>query len=100
MCRSAVLPKPNGIVGLNVGTINRDKYFGNLTAVDVEIDGTFHHFRLNPLFWKSCPEIRDEGNTTIIRDWLERRNALIWEPGSPPKFDLEPLGDGRFRLVS
>ena len=99
-CRSEAAPKPKGIVGLNVGEVNRREHFGNLLEVDVEIDGTFRHFILNTLFWISCPEIRDEKNSTIIRDWLARRGALVWKKGFPPKFTLEPLGNGRFRLVS
>ena len=34
-----------------------------------------------------------------IRDWLRRHHTLNWPRRHPPRFQLLPLGEGRFRLV-
>lgn len=85
--------------GIRVGIPNRNQHFHrSWTEIEVEIDGKPHRFALTPGFWNKCPEFRDAGGT-VIRDWLLRHNALEWTAGEPPRFQLLPLGAGRFRLV-
>ena len=85
--------------GIRVGVPNRDKYFDPAwKSIEVEIDGHFHCFRLTAGFWRHCPEFRDSGKP-IIREWLRRKHMLDWPRGKPPRMELVPLGDGKFRLV-
>ena len=86
--------------GIRVGKPNRDKYFNSdWETIEVELDGRFHTFNLTPSFWRDCPEFRDRGRP-IIREWLRRHHSLRWPRGQPPRFELVPLGGGRFRLLS
>lgn len=88
----------SGTFGIRVGMSNRDKHFlRSWTRIEVEIDGQVCEFKLTPGFWNKCPEFRDSGST-VIRDWLQRQHMTKWPSGRPPRFQLEPLGDGRFRL--
>jgi hypothetical protein len=90
------------VFGLYLGTQNRHEFFNGLTEARVEIDGTVYVFSLaRKSFWTTCPELRDKDTTgTPIRDLLERHNSLTWPKGSPKRFEMVPLGDGRFRLQS
>ncbi len=89
----------SGTFGIRVGFPNRTLHFDRLwTEIEVEIDGQPHRFALTPGFWNKCPEFRDSGSTAI-RDWLRRHHTLDWPTGQPPRFQLVPLGEGRFRLV-
>src|SRR5262245_32747292 len=85
--------------GIRVGRANRDQWFSrDWVEIEVEMDGTFHRFRLTPGFWNKCPEFRDSG-TTAIRDWLQRHRTTKWAKGEMPEMELTPLGGARFRLV-
>jgi hypothetical protein len=86
--------------GIRVGFVNRSTYFDSTwSAVEVEIDQTWHTFALTKGFWNKCPEFRDRG-TPVIRNWLSRHYSLIWLRGNPPRFELLSLGENRFRLVA
>lgn len=88
-----------GTFGIRVGIPNRDHHFSRSRAeIEVEVDGQPHRFALTPGFWNKCPEFRDSGGT-VIRDWLRRHRTLDWPTAHPPRFQLLPLGGGRFRLV-
>ena len=85
--------------GIRVGYPNRRAYFKqDWTSIEVEMDGRSYYFNLTPGFWNQCPEFRDRG-TPVIREWLRKHRILNWASGNPPKFELTPLGNGRFRLV-
>jgi hypothetical protein len=85
--------------GIRVGVPNRDEFFEkSWTEIEVEIDGQFHCFALTAGFWHHCPEFRDSG-APVIRDWLRRHRSLTWPPRQPPKAQLVPLGNRRFRLL-
>ncbi len=85
--------------GIRVGKANRGKYFDpDWKFIEVEIDGRFHRFELTAGFWKDCPEFRDRGKP-IIRKWLQRNRSLKWPSRQPPKVELVPLGNGKFRLL-
>jgi hypothetical protein len=89
----------SGTFGIHVGIANRDLHFDRTwNEIEVEIDGRPHRFRLTRGFWNQCPEFRDSGGTAI-RDWLRRHHTLTWPRRRPPRFQLLPLGEGRFRLV-
>lgn len=49
---------------------------------------------LTSSFWTSSPELR----SPRIRAFFERHGVVPWEKNQPPHFELEPLGDGAFRL--
>lgn len=86
--------------GIRVGVQNRDTYFDpTWTTIEIEVDGVFHTFQITPGFWRRCPEFRDSGSP-VIRGWLNRHYTLTWPRGEPPRVELIPLGDGRFRLGS
>jgi hypothetical protein len=89
-----------GTFGIRVGMRNRDRLFDrSWSQIEVEIDGQFQTFVLTPGFWNKCPEFRDSGGT-VIRDWLRQLHTLDWPSGEPPRFQLLPLGGGRFRLLA
>ena len=89
----------NGTFGIRVGFPNRDRHFDrSWTEIEIEVDGQLHRFALTPGFWNKCPEVRDSGSTAI-RDWLRQNRTLNWQTGEPPRFQLVPIGAGRFRLV-
>ena len=87
------------VFGVRVGAANRDQYFRpHWTEIEVEIDGQWHQFALTTGFWNKCPEFRDKG-TPVIREWLRSHFTLNWPIGHPPRFQLQPMGGNRFRLV-
>ncbi|MCU0304466.1 MAG: hypothetical protein MUC56_10455 [Thermoanaerobaculales bacterium] len=49
---------------------------------------------LTESFWHGSPELR----STHIRDFLLRHGLVDWPKNRPPRFELEPLGGGDFRL--
>ncbi len=49
---------------------------------------------LTSSFWSSAPELR----SARIRRFFERHGVIPWQKSRPPHFELEPLGDGVFRL--
>jgi hypothetical protein len=89
----------SGTYGIRVGLRNRDRYFSpSWTEIEVEMDGEAQRFGLTDGFWNKCPEFRDSGRN-IIREWLRRHHALEWPTRRPPRFQLIPLGEDRFRLI-
>ena len=82
--------------GIRVGEANRDRWFERgWTAIEVEIGGARHQFRLAASFWGEAPEFRGRQ----IGDWLRLQGLAYWPVGSPPALELTPLGDNRFRLA-
>jgi hypothetical protein len=49
---------------------------------------------LTESFWHGSPELRSPD----IRSFLLRNDLGSWPKHLPPRFQLEPLGDGNFRL--
>ena len=56
------------------------------TTVEASVD--------NQAFWESCCELRSKE----IRQWLYRQNHAPWPNRVPPKFQVVPIGKGRFRV--
>lgn len=89
-----------GTYGIRVGFRNRDQFFNpDWTEIKVEVDGAVHTFPITRGFWNRCPEFRDSGSP-VIREWLRRHHSLPWPKRHPPRFELIPVGDNRFRLVA
>lgn len=85
--------------GIRVGQANRDRFFDPVwKTIQVEMDGSVHEFALTDGFWRKCPEFRDRGKPSI-REWLQRYKTTNWRKGEPPRVQLIPLGNNRFRLV-
>jgi len=85
--------------GIKIGKGNRDEFFSpDWKEIEVEMDGTVRRFFLRPGFWKDCPEFRDRGQP-LIKEWLERHRELPWPKNHPPKAELTPQGQNRFRLL-
>jgi hypothetical protein len=88
----------NNHYGIRVGKPNRCQYFQKeWKFIEVEIDGRVHNFRLTDSFWRKCPEFRDRGSP-VIREWLIQNNLHIWDKGKPPKVNLIPMDECKFRL--
>jgi hypothetical protein len=88
-----------GTYGIRVGFPNRERFFDrSWTAVEIEIDGEVRQFPVRGGFWRHCPEIRDKGEP-VIREWLCRHRTLKWAKGDPPRMELVPVGENRFRLI-
>ena len=84
-----------GTFGIRVGKENAHRFFDvSRPIVKVEIDGKWVRFPLSKTFWTTCPEIRGAS----IRSWLRAHGLDTWAHGHPPKVELTPLGDNRFRL--
>jgi hypothetical protein len=45
-------------------------------------------------FWGDSPDLR----SPELANFLKRHRLEDWPTGHPPHFNLEPLGEGRFRL--
>lgn len=97
--RATAWSNGGGTYGIRVGFPNRDKFFQrSWDDIEVEIDGKAHRFVLTSGFWNRCPEFRDSG-APVIREWLRRQGGLEWPKRHPPRVELLPLGDNRFRLM-
>jgi len=53
-----------------------------------------HTVAITDSFWERTPVLRGP----CIRRFFERNGLVPWEESRPPHFDLEPMGDGVFRL--
>ena len=49
---------------------------------------------LTESFWHGSPELRSPG----IKDFFVRNDLIGWPKKEPPRFELEPMGGGAFRL--
>jgi hypothetical protein len=98
MMQATAWSNGGGTYGIRVGFSNRQKFFDRgWTGIEIEIDGEVHQFATQGGFWRQCPEIRDTGEP-VIREWLRQHRTLKWRKGDPPRMELVPLGENRFRL--
>ena len=82
--------------GINVGRVNRDRYFSrSWSSIRIEIDGQLHDFRLTDSLWRTCTEVRG----ARIGAWLHENGIAPWPKGKPPALELAPLGGIQFRLL-
>ncbi|MDD3857919.1 MAG: hypothetical protein PHP43_07700 [Methanoculleus sp.] len=83
--------------GVGIKRRDRDRYFqGDWGSVEVVLDsGEVVDVSLSEKFWTTCPELR----SSMIGRWMLELGVIPWAKGKPPDFDLEPIGDRRFRLA-
>jgi hypothetical protein len=83
--------------GVRIPYDDRDRYFQrSWGSVEVVLDdGRIVDISLSEKFWTTCPELR----SSMIGRWMLDLGVIPWAKGKPPEFDLEPIGDRRFRLV-
>lgn len=83
--------------GVRIPYDDRDRYFQrSWGSVEVVLDdGRIVDISLSEKFWTTCPELRG----SMIGRWMLDLGVIPWAKGKPPEFDLEPIGDRRFRLV-
>ncbi len=83
--------------GVRVHYDDRDHYFQrHWGSVEVVLDdGEVVDVSLPETFWTTCPELK----SSVIGRWMLNQRAIPWANGKPPQFNLEPLGDLRFRLA-
>ncbi len=83
--------------GVRIRYNDRDRYFQrNWGSVEVVLDGgEVVNVSLSGTFWTTCPELK----SSVIGRWMINQGVIPWVEGKPPQFDLEPIGDQRFRLA-
>jgi len=83
--------------GVGIKRRDRDRYFQrNWGSVEVVLDsGKAVDISLSEKFWTTCPELR----SAVIGRWMLNQGVIPWPKGKLPEFDLEPVGDRRFRLT-
>jgi hypothetical protein len=87
--------KGRGIIGLNVGTSNVERYFPRgVHFIELQLDHLEIQCDLTPAFWQGEPEICDPR----LCAWLESKHLNAF-PGRPPApLALIPAGKNAFRL--
>ena len=85
------------MVIISIKNLQCDRYFQkNRDSVEVEFDdGKVCGVSLPEKFWTTCPELK----SAVIGRWMLDLGVIPWAKGKPPEFDLEPIGDRRFRLA-
>jgi len=89
--------RTGGGYGIRLTRRDRDIYFQKWwPAVDIELSGVGPvEVNLSRSFWKNCIELR----SAAIGKWMLDRGLAPWLKGNPPRLQLEPCGDRRFRLI-
>jgi hypothetical protein len=84
-----------GGYGLRVRRGDRDKYFKrNWSEVLVQFDSVVIAVHISESFWRNCIELRN----LKIGQWMMDHGLAPWPKGSPPKFELEYVGERRFSM--
>jgi len=88
--------KTGGGYGVRIKYDDRDKYFKkNWSSIIIELEGEGEvEVNLSDKFWNKCPELRNKE----IGKWLINNKLAKWQKGKPPKIELEPIGNKKFRL--
>jgi len=83
--------------GVRISYDDRDRYFQrDWNSVEVALDnGEVAEVSLSEKFWTTGPELK----SSAIGRWMLDRGIIPRAKGRPPQFDLEPIGDRRFRLA-
>jgi len=83
--------------GVGIKRRDHDRYFQRYWgSVEVVLDnGEVVDVSLSEKFWTTCPELR----SSVIGRWMLGLGVIPWAKGKPPWFDLEPVGERRFRLA-
>jgi hypothetical protein len=84
-----------GTFGLRVGERNRDRFFNKRwRSADVDFGGKRVDITIGNGFWGKCPELRDP----FVKVFLVKKGLVPWPKGHPPKMELTPCGENRFRI--
>ncbi len=92
---------PNNLTGSGYGIRvtyqDRDRYFQKeWDSVEVALNsGKIVELSLPETFWTTCPELKN----VFIGRWMLEMGVAPWAKSKPPKFDLEPVEDRRFKLT-
>ncbi|RLI81964.1 hypothetical protein DRP04_05000 [Archaeoglobales archaeon] len=83
--------------GIRISKKDRDKYFRReWEFVEIELeDDEVITVRLSSSFWKDCSELR----SSKIGMWMLQKGYAPWPKNNPPKFELIPVSERRFRLL-
>lgn len=82
--------------GIRLSKKDRDKYFRRewkIVEIELESDGVVR-VELSNSFWRNCTELR----SSKIGKWMLDRGHAPWSKDNPPKFELIPVFEGRFKL--
>ena len=87
--------------GVCIKCKDRDKYFKKeWSSVTIELEGEGEvEVNLSDKFWNNCPELRKKE----IGKWIINKINNVfakWPKGSPPAFELHPICNRKFRLLS
>jgi len=82
--------------GIRMSRRDRDEYFDpEWSSVTIELEGMGEtEANVRPSFWHRCTELRK----AKIGKWLLERGLAPWPRGKPPRVELVPAGERRFRL--
>jgi hypothetical protein len=83
--------------GLRMSATDRDRYFPDAwDDVAIDLSGRDRPVMVNitPSFWRSCTELRHRE----IGRWLREHGFAPWPRGQPPKFEMQPVGERRFKV--
>lgn len=85
--------------GLRLGGGLRDAWLNpGATLVELHLEGMEEvlHIKLEPAFWKHCPEFKHES----IGGWIAGQGLLVpWPKGKPYQFRIERLDGASFRVM-
>jgi hypothetical protein len=86
--------------GFELSREDRDKHFSrDWQTVILDLPYGDGYIRVeanvaNHAFWETCCELRSKE----IRHWLYSEHHAPWPNRVPPKFQVVPIGKGRFRV--
>lgn len=83
--------------GIKINKNDRDRYFGRgWDSVVINIEG-YGEIKVNisSSFWRGCSELRNIG----IGRYMIEKGLTPWKKDNPPKFELVPIGERRFKLI-
>lgn len=81
--------------GIRISCGDRDQYFNTeWDYVVIQLDDEEARVNVSRSFWGECSELR----SAKIGRWMINRGYQRWPKGSPPVFELAPIGERKFRL--
>lgn len=82
--------------GIRIKIEDREAFFQrDWKTIRIEISpGKTFRVNLSGSFWAACPELRSKW----LGRWMLEKGLAPWSKSSPPRINLDPIGDGLFRL--
>jgi len=83
--------------GIRLSKEDRDKYFQReWDFVKIELEnGDVVEVKLSNSFWSNCSELR----SSKIGKWMLENGYAPWPKNNPPKFELIPISEKKFKLA-